>query len=58
MISGRHQTLISSACRTLMPYLAVAGAVVEADRVIDIQILAWPVLASLAICAVASSNRQ
>jgi uncharacterized membrane protein YoaT (DUF817 family) len=40
-----------------MPYLAVAGAMIEADRIFDIQVLAWPVLAALAICAFLSLNR-
>jgi hypothetical protein len=40
-----------------MPYLVSAGAMIEADRIFDIQILAWPVLGVLAICAVLSSNR-
>jgi hypothetical protein len=40
-----------------MPYLAIVAAMIEADRIIDIQILGWPVLALLAICAVAASNR-
>jgi uncharacterized membrane protein YoaT (DUF817 family) len=58
MISRVHMAGFSSTCRRLMPYLAIAGAMIEADRIFDIQILAWPVLAALAICAVLSLNRR
>jgi hypothetical protein len=47
----------SSVCRRLMPCLATAAATIEADRIIDIQVLGWPALAMLAICAVAALNR-
>jgi hypothetical protein len=47
----------SSVCRRVMPCLATAAAMIEADRIIDIQNLGWPVLVVLAICAVAASNR-
>lgn len=30
--------------------LAASGAVVELDRLIDVQTLAWPILAALAVC--------
>jgi hypothetical protein len=40
--------------RRLLPFLATAGVVVEADRIIDVQILAWPLLAAVAICAAAA----
>jgi hypothetical protein len=58
MISLGSMAGFSSSCRRLMPYLATAGAMIEADRIFDIQVLAWPVLAALAICAVLSSNRR
>jgi hypothetical protein len=57
MISPDRMTGFSSTCRRLLPYLATAGAMIEADRIFDIQVLAWPVLVALAIGAVLSSNR-
>ncbi len=56
MISRHQLAGFSSACRRLMPYLATAAAMIEADRIIDIQILGWPVLGALAICAVAATK--
>jgi uncharacterized membrane protein YoaT (DUF817 family) len=57
MVSRGTMAGFSSTCCRLMPYLAVAAAMIEADRIFDIQVLAWPVLAALAICAILSLNR-
>ncbi len=40
----------------LTPHLAIAGAMIATDRICEIQVLAWPVLVALAICAALSSN--
>lgn len=42
----------------ILPYLTSVCAVVELDRIMDVQVLAWPVWAALCACCAVTLRRR